>query len=120
MPRLSERRRKRRFFDLFDFGEEDFLFGHEPLEGESSYSISVTYDAEGKPVVRVKTSGSVDAAELLKDIEKRYPRAKIEGLEEKPLIRIVGEGEARKDKMEKKKGEVKQKGREGVFIREVE
>ncbi len=122
MPELSERRRRRHFFDLFDFGEEDFLFGHEPLEGESSYSISVTYDAEGKPVVRVKTSGNVDVAELRKDIERRYPGAKIEGLEEKPLIRIVGGDEAKKEKVKKKegKGEVKRKEREGVFIREVE
>jgi len=53
------RRRRKQFFDLFDFDEENFLFGHEPLEGESGYSISITYDAEGKPVVRVKTSGTL-------------------------------------------------------------
>jgi hypothetical protein len=118
---LSERRRKRSIFDLFDFSEEDFLFRHEPLEGESGYSISVTYDSEGKPVVRVKTSGNVDVAELRKDIEERYPGARIEGLEEKPLIRIVGGEETKKEKVEKKEGEgeAKRKGK-GVFIREVE
>jgi len=98
------------------------LFGQEPDEGGSRYSISVTYDAEGKPVVRVKTSGNVDAAELRKEIEERYPGARIEGLGEKPLIRIVGEEEIKKEKMEKKegKGEAKRKEKKGVFIREVE
>jgi hypothetical protein len=97
---MSKRRRKRRFFDLFDFDEEDFLFGREPAEGGSGYSISVTYDEKGKPVVKVKTYGDVDAAELRRDIEQRYPGAKIEGLEKKPLIRIVDEeeeGEETKD-----------------------
>jgi len=90
---MPERKRKRRFFDLFGFGEEDLLFGGKPTEGGSGYSISVTYDAKGKPVVQVKTHGDVDTAELRRDIEKRYPGAKIEGLEKKPLIRIIDEEE---------------------------
>jgi len=90
---MSKRRRKRPFFNLFGFDEEDFLFGREPAEGGSGYSISVTYDEKGKPVVRVKTYGDVDAAELRRDIEQRYPGARIEGLEKKPLIRIVDEEE---------------------------
>ena len=93
---MAERKRKRRFFDLFGFGEEDFLFGGEPTEGGSGYSISVTYDEKGKPVVHVKTQGDVDTAELRRDIEKRYPGAKIEGLEKKPLIRIIDEDEEEK------------------------
>jgi len=36
------------------------------------------------------------------------------------LIRIVGEEETKKEKMEKKEGEAKRKEKEGVFIREVE
>jgi hypothetical protein len=100
---MSERKRKKRFFDHFGFGEEDFLFGGEPTEGGSAYSISVTYDEKGKPVVHVKTHGDVDTAELRRDIEQRYPGAKIEGLEKKPLIRIIDEEE------EKKKSEAKKK-----------
>jgi len=102
---MPERRRKRRFFDLFDFGEEDFLLGREPAEGGSGYSISVTYDEKGKPVVQVKTYGDVDAAELRRDIEQRYPGARIEGLEKKTLIRIVDEEEEKKAKAEGKKGQ---------------
>jgi len=50
--KMSKRKRKKPFFDLFGFDEEDFLFGREPVEGGSGYSISVTYDESGKPVVQ--------------------------------------------------------------------
>jgi hypothetical protein len=100
---MSERKRRRRFFDLFGFGEEDFLFGGEPTGGGSGYSISVTYDAKGKPVVQVKTHGDMDTEELRRDIEKRYPGAKIEGLEKKPLIRVIDEEEKEKSEDEKEK-----------------
>ena len=93
---MPERKRKRRFFDLFGFDEEDFLF-EEPTKGGSGYSRSVTYDEKGKPVVQVKTYGDVDTAELRKDIEQRYQRAKIEGLEKKPLIRIIDEEEKKSE-----------------------
>ena len=99
---MPERRRKRRFSDLFGFDEEDFLLGREPAKGGSGYSISVTYDEKGKPVVQVKTYGDVDAAELRRDIEQRYPRARIGGLKKKPLIRIVDD-EEEKAEAEKKK-----------------
>jgi len=99
---MPERKKKRRFFDLFGFDEEDFLFGQEPVEGESGYSISVTYDNSGKPVVQVQTRGDVNTTELRRDIEQQYPGARIEGLEKKPLIKVVGEEEAKK-KEEKSK-----------------
>lgn len=100
---MSKRRRKRGFFDFFTFDEEEFLFGREPVEGGSGYSISVTYDESGKPLVQVKTRGDVDVAELRRDIEQRYPGARIEWLEKQPLIRIVGE------KKEEEEGEPKGK-----------
>jgi len=86
---MPERKKKRRFFDLFGFDEEDFLFGQEPVEGESGYSISVTYDNSGRPVVQVQTRGDVDTTELRRDIEQQYPGAKIKGLEKKPLIKVI-------------------------------
>ena len=100
---MPERRRERRFFDIFGFGERDFLFEGKPTEGGSGYSISVTYDEKGKPVVQVETQGDVDTAELRRDIEQRYPGAKIEGLEKKPLIRIIDEEEEKKSEAEKEK-----------------
>ena len=69
----------------------------EPTKDESGYSISVIYDEKGKPVVQVKTYGDVDTAELRRDIEQRYPRAKIEGLEKKPLITIIDEEEKKSE-----------------------
>jgi len=99
----EQKRKKKGIFDLFDFGDEDFLFGRETARGGSGYSISVTYDESGKPLVRVETRGDVDMAELRREIERRYPGARIEGLEEKPLIRVVGEEEAKQKETEPKK-----------------
>ena len=98
---MPERKRKRRFLDRFGFGEEDFLLG-EPTKGGSGYSISVTYDEKGEPVVQVKTYGDVDTAELRRDIEQRYPGARIEGLKRKPLIRVIEEKEKSEAEKEKR------------------
>ena len=117
---MSERRRKRRFFDIFGFGEEKFPFGQKPAEGGSGYSISVTYDEKGKPVVRVETYGDVDVAELRKDIEQRYPGARIEGLEKQPLIRIVDEEETREERKPEKERRKAEKKRKKSLIRVVE
>jgi len=104
---MPEKKRKRPFFDIFGLGEEDFVFGREPAEGGSGYFISVTYDEKGKHVVQVKTYGDVDVAELRRDMEQRYPGARIEGLEKKPLIRIVDEEEEKEGKRGKKKSSMK-------------
>lgn len=111
---MSERKRKRRGpFDIFGFNEDNFIFGSEPEptkgEGRSGYSMSVTYDEKGKPVVKVQTYRDVDVSELRRDIQQRYPGAKIEGLEKQPLIRIVGEQETEKQKSEKKTEEKRRK-----------
>ena len=103
---MPERKRRRPFFDMLGFGEEDFLFGREPAEGGSGYCISVTYDEKGKPVVQVKTYGDVDVAELRRDIEQRYPGARIEGLERKPLIRIVDEEEEKEENRGEKESSI--------------
>ncbi len=104
---MPERKKKRRFFDLFGFDEEDFLLGQEPVDGESGYSISVTYGNSGKPVVQVWTRGDVNTAELRRDIEQQYPGARIKGLEKKPLIKIVGEKDTRKKEEKPKKNNAK-------------
>ena len=111
-------KRKKPFFDFFGFDEEDFLFGREPVEGGSGYSISVTYGESGKPVVQVKTHGDVNVAELRRGIEQRYPGARIEGLEKKPLIRVVGEEKEEKErKIEEKKSKIKGKAEKKSLIR---
>lgn len=115
---MSKRKRKRWFFDFFDFDEEDFLFRKEIGEGGSGYSISVTYDGTGKPVVHVETHGDIDVAELRRDIEQRYPGARIEGLEKQPLIRVVDEEkEDRERKLEEKESKTKDKEKKKSFLR---
>jgi len=112
---MSERKRKRKGpFDAFGFDEDNFLSRSklkptENEEGGSGYSMSVIYDEKGKPVVKVQTYGEVDVSELRRDIQKRYPGAKIEGLNKQPLIRVVGEEETEKEKPEKKKEEKRRK-----------
>jgi len=113
---LSERKRKRRGpFDIFGLGvdEDNFLLGSElkPTKGESGsgYSVSVTYDEKGKPIVKVETYGNVDVAELRRDVQQRYPGARIEGLEKQPLIRVVGEEKTKEQKPEKKTEEKRRK-----------
>ncbi|MCS7139382.1 MAG: hypothetical protein N3F04_00870 [Candidatus Nezhaarchaeota archaeon] len=78
-------RRRRGFFDDF-FREIDELFERMEEEmgfkelGEGfgrSYSITVTYDDNGKPVVRVSARGDVDRREIEEYIRMRYPDAKI-------------------------------------------
>jgi len=100
---MPKEKRKRGFFDLFGFDEEDFLLEPKSFsKGESGYSISVTYDEKGKPVVKVQTQGDVDVAELRRDIEQRYPGAKIEGLESQPPIRVLDKKETLEKKGQKK------------------
>lgn len=111
---MPERKRKKRgIVDLFDFGKEDFLLGQEPTKGGSGYSISVTYDADGKPLAKVETRGDVNVTELRRDMEQRYPGARIEGLEKKPLIKVIGEeaekGKEKPPKKEKSEAEKKRK-----------
>jgi len=111
---MPERKRKNRGpFDIFGLNEDNFLFGSEVEatkgEGGSGYSMSVTYDEKSKPVVKVETYGNVDTAELRRDIQQRYPGAKIEGLEKQSLIRVVGEEKTEKQKPEKKTEEKKPK-----------
>lgn len=112
---MSERKKKERRepINIFGFHEDVFPFGSElkpaKAEGGSGYSISVTYDEKGKPVVKVQTYGDVDMAELRRDIQQRYPGAKIEGLDKQPLIRVVGEEETEKQKPEKKTEEKRRK-----------
>jgi len=107
---MPKEKRKKGFFDIFGFGEEGFFSEPKCLsKGGTGYSISVTYDEKGKPMVKVQIHGDVDMAELRRDIEQRYPGAKIEDLEKQPLIRIVDEGQAHEEKEQKREQKVTKK-----------
>lgn len=115
---MTHRKRKRSIFDLFGFDEEDLLLKPGLTEGGSGYSMSVTYDEDGRPLVKVETQGDVDTAKLRRDIEERYPGARIEGLEKQPLIRVVGEKEERKKK--KEEARARKKPEKGPSIRVID
>ena len=116
---MPKEKRKKGFFDLFGFGEGNSFFDKSFPGGGSGYSVSVTYDGKGKPIVRVETQGDVDVAELRRNIEQRYPGAGIEGLEKQPLIRVIDE-EPELVKKEKKKTEKVKKKKKQPLIRVVE
>lgn len=85
---MSGKKRKG-IFDIFEEIEKAF----EKPEASSGYSITVTYDESGRPVIDVKTYGDVDEDALRRELEKNYPGAKIRGLKKKPLIERVDEEE---------------------------
>jgi len=117
---MPKEKRKRGLFDLFGFDESSSMFEPKSFSGGSSgYSISVTYE-KGKPVVKVQTQGDVDVAELRRDIEQKYPGAKIEGLEKQPLIRVVDEEPEAAKKEEQKEVKKDRKKRKQPLIRVVE
>lgn len=63
-------------------------FGHSSL---SMYSITVTYDHYGNPVVRVSAQGNIDRREVERYLRERYPNAKIVWESDKPRIKHVEE-----------------------------
>ncbi len=124
---MPERKEKRKSpFDLFGFDNDLFSFGKEFESttnkggGGSGYSISATYDDKGKPIVKVETYGETDITKLKHDILRRYPGAKIEGLEKQPLIRIVGEEEQKQESQKKPAEEKKKEKKKPTSIRIVE
>jgi len=80
---------------------EDWGFILEPAKIEigSGYTVSLTYDEEGNPIVDVKTYGEVDSAKIRRDIERLYPNVQIRHINEEPTVTIV--------KKNKRKGKTK-------------
>ena len=81
----------RKFDELFERIEEEITEGFAGYDDfkrsfSSMYSVTVTYDKHGRPIVKVEAQGDVDRREIEEHIRSRYPNAKIvwEG-EEKPL-----------------------------------
>ncbi|MHA1595398.1 MAG: hypothetical protein ACTSXJ_07925 [Candidatus Baldrarchaeia archaeon] len=106
MSRRSRGRKRRSPFDIFGLFDEIFermesMFEEFPdMETMGGgYSISVTYDETGRPIVRVQTYGNVDKEALRREIKNKYPDAKIIGLDEEStepsLIREIAKEESR-------------------------
>ncbi|MEM2917108.1 MAG: hypothetical protein QXN63_01975 [Candidatus Bathyarchaeia archaeon] len=118
---MPEKKRRRDIWDIdFEEEEEEFPWEREPIGVGSGYSMSITYDDDGKPTVHVKTYGNVNKAQLRKEIEQRYPEAHIVGLETEPLIRIVNEKEKEKEKSQQQKKKIESAKEKKSLIREIE
>jgi len=117
---MPQEKRKRDPFSIFGFDKDLFMAPESFAKGGSGYSISVTYDEKGKPIVKVQTHGDVDVAELRRDIGQRYPGAKIEGLEKQPLIRIVDQKPATEVKKPKEEQKPVKKKKKDPLIRVIE
>ncbi len=114
------RRRRRGLFDeIFDRVEELFEeMGAFRGSSSTMYSISVTYDDYGRPVVRVSVQGDVDRGELERYLREAYPNAKIVW-EGEPEEGAAGGGRVREVAIEEVEGS-KQKRSRDVEIREVD
>jgi len=70
-------------------GDWGFILEPAKIEIGSGYTVSLTYDDEGNPIVDVKTYGDVDSAKIRRDIERLYPNAQIRHINEEPIVTIV-------------------------------
>ena len=119
---MPKEKRKKDTFDVFGFNEGDSFPKTDLFSGGGSgYSISVSYDDKGKPVVKAQTQGDVDVGQLRRDIEQRYPGARIEGLEKPALIRIIDEEKpledhGKKEKQKEAKTDKKEKKQTSIRI----
>jgi hypothetical protein len=88
---MSKQKREKEVIGVLDVNEKSFVLKSEPLTVGSGYSLSIMDDDEddSKPIIHVKTYGDVDVTKLRREIKRKYPKAKIEGLTEQPLI-LVG------------------------------
>lgn len=100
---MSERKTKREE-PLIEMDQEETGFVLEPakIEVGSGYALSVSYDENDKPVIDVKTYGTVDLSKLQKEIRHVFPDARIRQLNQNPSVTIVKAGKKKKPKSRKK------------------
>ena len=101
---MSEKKHKRGTPSSIELSlPEDLGFILEPTEIEigSGYTVSMSYDEDGNPIVAVKTFGEVDSAKVRKDIKRLYPNAQIRQLNHEPTVTVV--------RKRKRKGKAKAK-----------
>jgi hypothetical protein len=98
---MAERKHKRETEEI-ETDEEETSFILEPtqLEIGSGYTLSVNYDENEKPIINIKTYGQVDVMKLRREIEKLFPNAQINQLNQAHSITVV---KRRKGKSKRKK-----------------
>ncbi len=87
---MEDQKQKKEIPPALDLGEPESysLADPESIEVASGYSISVKYDKDGRPVIYVKKYGDVDTRGLRREIERSYPGAFIQGLEQLSSIKV--------------------------------
>ncbi|MEA2089151.1 MAG: hypothetical protein U9O89_00095 [Thermoproteota archaeon] len=113
---MSEQKRKKESPGILDVDGKSFLLKSEPIVVGSGYSLSITDDdeEEGEPVIHVKTYGEIDVTKLRREIKQKYPKARIEGLTEQPLILVLSKG---KKESQGKRGGRKKESKKKELIR---
>jgi hypothetical protein len=97
---MAERKHKRETEDIETDEETGFILEPTQLEIGSGYTLSVNYDENEKPIISVKTYGEVDVMKLRREIEKLFPNAQINQLNQTHSITVV---KKRKGKSKRKK-----------------
>lgn len=95
---MQDRKRRR---EIIEVGEDEdregfFILEPVPVELGVGYSVSICHDDVGDEILHVKTYGKLDERELLKELRRKYPKAKIEGLEAALSVGYFGKRKKRK------------------------
>lgn len=85
----DQTRRKASYLPHSENPKEFILAEPEPIEIAEGYSVSIEYDADGRPQVYIKKYGDIDTRGLRKKIERSYPGATIRGLEKPKQIEMA-------------------------------
>ena len=87
---MAERKAKRDETGT-EFGPEEanFVMESAKVEVGSGYALSVHYDEHEKPVIDVKTYGTVDIDKIQKEIERIFPDGRIRNLAQPEPVTIV-------------------------------
>jgi hypothetical protein len=96
---MAERKHKRETEGIETDDETGFILEPAQLEIGSGYTLSVSYDENEKPIISIKTYGQVDIPKLRREIEKIFPHAQINELNQSHSITVI----------KKSKGKRKQK-----------
>jgi hypothetical protein len=96
---MAERKHKRETEYVEMDEETGFILEPAQLEIGSGYTISVNYDENEKPIISLKTYGQVDVPKLCREIEKMFPNAQINQLNQTHSITVI---KKRKEKRKRK------------------
>ncbi|MBS7633518.1 hypothetical protein KEJ15_07900 [Candidatus Bathyarchaeota archaeon] len=101
---MSERRHKHHEEEEIELSDENATYVLEPTRVEvgSGYTLSISHDENERPVVDVKTYGTVDLPKLRREIERMFPNAQIRKLDGTHIVSVVKRKNNAKSKTRKK------------------